>query len=246
MGKRSLLLPQSAQHRQRGDDGVAGRVFVETDDVARILTAEHPFFFAHRLQHVAIADGRARERDAAPRQRLLETEIAHEGPDDAAGHATAPPVIERDDVEKLIPVVHPALGVDHHQPVAVAVEREPYVGVMLDHRRLQILGMRGADVCVDIQAIGLVADRDHLRSQLMKDGWSDVIRRAVSTIHHHLQPLEVELVREGALAEFDVAPGRVVDAVRLPELRRCDAGNRLAHAALDRVLDLIGKLGAGR
>ena len=61
-----LLLDQRAQHRQRRDDRVAGRVLVEADDVAGVLAAELP---ALRAASARARSGRrpARARAECPR-----------------------------------------------------------------------------------------------------------------------------------------------------------------------------------
>ena len=43
-------------------------------------------------------------------------------------------MVERDQRHQLVAVDHPALLVDHDQPVGVAVEREADVGAARDHR----------------------------------------------------------------------------------------------------------------
>src|SRR5207244_1492794 len=153
-GERRVLLAQRAQHGKRGDNRVPGGVLVEADDVARVLAAEDPTLLLHLFQHVAVTDGRALQRNAAPGQRLLE-----------AG--------------------------------------------------------------VDVHAIRLAANRDHLRTQLVEHGRRDVIRGTVRAIDDELQTLEIELVRVRALAELDVAAGGIVDAERLAQLLRRHAGDWL-------------------
>src|SRR6185436_11769725 len=74
---RDPLLDQRAQNRERGDDRIAGRVLVETEDVPRVLAADLPAPFSQLLQHVAVADCGTIERDAFPRQRELEAEVRH-------------------------------------------------------------------------------------------------------------------------------------------------------------------------
>ena len=207
-GERRVLFAQRAQHGERGDDGVARGVLVEADDVAGILAAEDPFFLLHQLEHVTVADRRARERDAAAVERLFEAEVAHLRADEAARHRAAPPVVERDHIEQLVAVVRATLGIDHDQPIAVAVERDAEVGPMLDHRRLQIPRMRRADTGVDIEPVRLVTDGDHFGAEFMEHRRRDVIPGAVRAIDDDFQSFEVELVGEGALAEFDVASRR--------------------------------------
>ena len=91
----------------------------------------------HQLEHVAVADLRAREPDAETPERALEREVGHQ----RADHAGDPPVLARarggDHVEELIAVVRRARGVGHQQAVAVAVERDADVGAMLAHRSRQ-------------------------------------------------------------------------------------------------------------
>ena len=51
-------------------------------------------------------------------------------------------------------------------------------------------------------------------------------------------------MREGALAELDVAPGRVRVAFDLAKLRRADRDHRFVHGQFDGVLDLVRKFGS--
>ncbi len=55
-----------------------------------VLAAEQPAALVHLLEHVAVADLRASERDARARERLLEAEVAHQRADDAAVELAAP------------------------------------------------------------------------------------------------------------------------------------------------------------
>ncbi len=63
---RLVLLLHHGQHLQRGEQAVAGRGVVGQDDVARRLAADIVAVLAHVLEHVAVADRRAHERDAEP------------------------------------------------------------------------------------------------------------------------------------------------------------------------------------
>src|ERR1043165_7042712 len=96
----------------------------------------------HAFQYIAIADRRALQGDAFPRQSLLETEIAHEGADDAAMQRTATAIVERNHVQQLIAVVRASLTIDHHEAIAVAVQANADIRAMLDHLALQMLRMR--------------------------------------------------------------------------------------------------------
>ena len=61
----------------------------------------------------------------------------------------------------------------------------------------------------------------------------DVIRRAIGTIDHDLHAMQIEFVRETALAEFDVATGGVIDAASPSQLARRTTSNRTGQTLLD-------------
>jgi hypothetical protein len=92
--------------------------------------------------------------------------------------------------------------------------------------------VRGAHFVVDVQAVGRAADGDHLGAQLMEHLGRDLVGRAMGGIHHDLQPLQRQVVCEGALAEFDVAAGRIVQPARLAQLAEStQTGGSSASAA---------------
>ena len=124
----------------------------------------------------------------------------------------------RDDEHELVAVVGVALGVHHRDAVAIAIERDAEVGAVLGDRALQRRGLRGAHAVVDIQAVGLDADRHDLGAELVEHVRHDVVCGAMRPIHDDLQALEVELVGERGLAELDVAPAGVLAAAHLAEL----------------------------
>jgi hypothetical protein len=57
--------------------------------------------------------------------------------------------------------------------------------------RDQRLGMRGADLVVDVQAVGRAADAEHLGAQLVEHLGRDVVRRAVGASTTIFMPLSV-------------------------------------------------------
>ena len=108
-----------------------------------------------------------------------------------------------------------------------------------------MLGMRSADVGVDVESVRLAADGDNFRTKLVEHRRRNVIRGAIGAVDDDLQAFEIELVGERALAEFDVAARGIVDAPGLAQLRRAHAGDGAIHLLFDRVLDRVGKFGAG-
>ena len=69
---RPAVLLDHGEHLQRRDEAVAGGRIVRHDDVAGLLAAEIEAALAHVLEHIAVADRRARERKPETFQVALE------------------------------------------------------------------------------------------------------------------------------------------------------------------------------
>ena len=67
----------------RRDEAVAGRRIVGQDHVAGLLAADVVALLDHALEHVAVADRGALQRQAEAGEMALEAEIRHDGRDDA-------------------------------------------------------------------------------------------------------------------------------------------------------------------
>ena len=96
-----------------------------------ILAAKLPALGHQTFQHVAIAHSGAFQRDGAD-EGLLEAEIAHQGADHTTLQCATPLVVQRNHIEQLVAIVEAAIAVDHDETIAIAVERYPQIGAMLD------------------------------------------------------------------------------------------------------------------
>ena len=179
---------QRGQHLQCGNGAVAGVVFVEAEDVAAGFAAQLPAVLVQLFQHIAVAHFGAAEFDLELRQGQLHRHIGHHGADYAANQRTSFMTGAGNHINQRIAVVHFALFVHHHQAVAVAIERNAVVGLVLQHGGLQGFGVGGAAFVVDIETVGLVADFDHVCAQLVEHFGRHVITGAVGSVHHQLQP----------------------------------------------------------
>ncbi|MCY1412218.1 hypothetical protein D9M71_276180 [compost metagenome] len=216
------------------------------DDVPGILATQHPATFEHLGHHVAVADLGAHEGDVARRQGQLQAQIAHQGADHSGpfGQTIALLEIGGNDVKQLVAIDHGAGMVDHQHPVAVAVEGDAHVGTLLEHRFLQRLHVGGADPGVDVETVRLRGDHRHLGAQLAEYAGRHLVGGAMGAVEHQLEAGEIGAGRHAALAELDVAAGRVVDPRRLAQLRRLDHAHRRIEQLLDHQLDLVRQLGS--
>ena len=209
---------QRRQHLQRGDGSVAGIVFVQAQDVAGGFAAHLPAALVKLLEHIAVAHFGAGELDAFALERGFHRQITHHGADHAAQRGAGAGTGFGDDINQLVAVVNRAVFIDHNQAVAVAVERDTVVGFVLQHGSLQGFDVGGADALVDIEAVGGIADADHIGAQLVKDFGRGVVAGAVGGINHQFQIAQIERAGEGGFAKFDVAGVGAVDAAGAAEL----------------------------
>ena len=166
----------------------------------------------------------------------FEPEVRHHGGDDA-GPAQAAVVLPAlgDDGHHLIAVHGVAEFVHQQNAIGVAVERDAHVRAHFAHLADERLRIGRADFAVDVEAVGLDADRYDFRAQLPQRFGRNLVARAMGAIDDDAQAVERQGARQRQLREFDVARAHVVDAPGaaqfsgLGELRardRCRAASR--------------------
>ncbi len=153
------------QDVQRGQDAVAGRGVLAHDHVAGLLPTEGVAAGAHRLEHVAVADGGLQHADPvglagpATRPRLLITVATRVSSTRCPDSCIASARIDH----QLVAVDDRTGVVDGQAAVGVAVDREAGVGAVRDDGLLERPEVGGAAAVVDVEAVGLGADRDDSR-----------------------------------------------------------------------------------
>jgi len=211
--------------------------------VAGTFAAQYPALFLHHFQHVAVAHLGAGETDALLLEQHFQRHVRHQGAH-GAGHGARRQAVLDHDVQQLVAVIQAARRVTHDQAVGVAVERDAEIGAMLDDGRGHGSRRRGAEARVDVEAVRLVADGNDFRAQFMEHVRGDMVGGAVGAIDDDLQATQVQLVREGALAKFDVTALGVVEALGAAQLVRRHAGHGRIERRLDFQLHAVGQLGA--
>ena len=114
------------------------------------------------------------------------------------GELTALSEVEGEESEELVAVGLLTGGVDSQQSVGVTVEGETEVGAGLDHGGRQCTGRCRPDAVVDVGAIGLTTDGQHLGTELAIDGGGQSRRRTVGAVHDQTQPVEPPALGERA------------------------------------------------
>src|SRR5581483_6001582 len=151
--------------------------------------------------------------------------------------------VARRERQHHVAVVDPPPRVDGDDAIAVPVEGEAHVRVVVDDGPGERLRRGRAAAVVDVLAVGRVEEREHLGAGLREDQRSDPVGRAVRAVEHDLHAVEgrrdapeevLVLLHQTARVpdEADAAFGRA----RQPVIAD--------HLALDLVFDRVRKLQA--
>ena len=106
----------------------------------------------------------------------------------SCGEPAALVEVEREQRHQLVAVHGRAGVVDREAAVGVAVEGEAGVGAVREHRLAQPRQVGGSAALVDVDAVGLVVDREHRDAGVPQGTWPDLDRRAVRAVEHDAQP----------------------------------------------------------
>ena len=107
---------------------------------------------------------------------------------------------------------------------------------------MRSLGRGRAAILVDVEAVRIDADLDHIGAKLPQRLGRNLVGRAVGAIDHRPDAVEAEVLGQRALGELDIALARAVDAGRPADL--LGRGEQLGHVAEHQLLDLeLGVVG---
>ena len=206
------LAPHDGLHElDGGEDAVARGGKLAEDDVARLLAADTAAGGTHVLPHVAVAHLRLGVLDAGLVERLVETQVAHDGRGDLVGHQVALVLhVARADVHNLVAVNQVAVLVDGQAAVGVAIVGKTTVQALGAHELLQGLDMRGTHAGVDIGAVGLAADGVDLRAHGLKHAACDGPRSAVGAVQADALATQGEDALRDEEAHVAIAAGEVI------------------------------------
>src|SRR5690606_35995426 len=214
---------------------------VEADHMTGGFPADDPAGGPHLLEHVPVADLGPDEFDACIEQGMLEPEIAHYRAHYRTLEAAFFLAGARQDEEQLVAIDDIADLVDHHDAIAVAIERDTHMCLDCGHGLLQQRRIRRAATGVDIRAVWRTAYRDYLGTEFTQRTGPDLVTRSIGAVENNLDALERVVLRERRGTKFLVANACRVDTLRAPQLVRLERYRRLPQELLD-----LGLLGVGQ
>src|SRR5690606_36330501 len=126
----------------------------------------------------------------------------------------------------------------------ITIERNADIGAHFMNLFHQTNRMRRTAILVDVDAVRLVVDGDDLRAQFPQRSRRNLVARAIGAIDHDAQTVQVDIARQRALGEFDIAIDITIDALGATYIAM--AGEIWREIAVDHRLDLqfdlVGKL----
>ena len=245
LGQRPALLDHHRQHPQRRQDAVAGGRVIQEDQVARLLAA----------QQVAGARASPRPRsDRPPRSAAACRPLACSARSSPRLDITVATTV-RPGSSSLASMRVPRMAMisspsttrpfSSHRITRSASPSSATPSAAPNRRTSSArrLGVQRAAAVVDVPAVGLHAQLDHLGAQLVEHLGRDLVGRAVGAVDHDPHAVQGRLRGEGVLQELDVAARR---RPRCAWPCRCSDGPLVVavglHQALDLGLDLVGQL----
>ena len=210
----------------------------------RSLAANQPLPLEKLFQNIAVAHFGARKLNASGAQCFFHGQVAHHRADHTAKRQTLRRMGFGNHINQFVAVIHHAVFIDHHQSVAVAVQRDSVIGIVLQHGSLQGFGIGCADFVVDIVSVRFAADGDDLRAQLVKHFRRRVVACAVGGIDHQFQAAQIHVGGERGFAEFDIAVVRAADAFGASQLARRQRLHFLVQLGFNRQLHFVAQFHA--
>jgi hypothetical protein len=119
-------------------------------------------------------------------QRLLDRHVRHQRAHHAGHRLALGQAVGGHHVEQFVAVVEPALGVDHLQPVGVAVQRDAVVGAVLGHGPPAPAATVAPKPWLMFSPSGCTADGHHHRAQFVEDVGRHVVGRAMRGVDDDL------------------------------------------------------------
>ena len=97
--------------------------------------------------------------------------------------------------------------------------------------------MQRADTRIDILAIRVISDSNHIRAEFMQDFRRNVVSSAMRAVHHDLKSTQIKAMRHRAFAEFNVATRGIINTSGTPQIFRRNRLHRFTLHLVDRRFD---------
>ena len=166
LSEAAVLANHGGEDLECGDEGIAGRIVFEHNDVARGFAAEEIISGSHFFDDVPVADFGVQNFSAVGRNGTLQPAVGHDGGDHGfAGELIAIEHIGGQNTEDGVSVEHLTFLVGKEDAVAVTVEGDSEVGFFADDFCAHGIGMHGSASFIDVDAVGFGSDGNHFRAQ---------------------------------------------------------------------------------
>ena len=209
------------------------------------FSAKDPTLTSFQLfEHIAVADLSADKFNAQLSQALFKRIVCHQGADDTLDFFPLHAIFDHH-IQEFIAVIDMAARVSHDQAVRIAIQRNADITPSFENLFGQGFGVRGAHAIINVESIGSIAHRKHIRAQFVIDGRSHVIRRAVGAVDQNSQAFKIHIAVNCGLTKFNVATRSVFQTPGFAQFAAFHTRKAFIQFRFNFQLHFIGKLGAG-
>src|SRR5690554_1059597 len=121
--------------------------------------------------HITVAHIGPHKGDIALTQGQLQPEIGHQGSRYATFEYAALIQIERHDIQQLVAIHFVAVGINHHDPVAIPIKGDTQVCLLFYHSLAELPETGGTHTVIDIQSVGADPYGNDGGAQLLEYAW---------------------------------------------------------------------------
>ena len=246
--RKALVLAHNASKKfNSGHHAIAGLSKVTKNNMAGLFPSELIIMGKHLFKDVTIAYTGLHGTPAMFLHGLVKAYIAHDRCDKNLILEFSPlHQIKGTDEHDLVPIKDFAPFVDSQATVCITVIGNATVRSHFDNLLLKGFQMGGPAAIINVDAIGLVINGNHLGSQKAQDGRGHLTVGPVGTVHDHLESIQF-CIGTGHNV-LDIFHGHIRFLDDAADRRSCQGlcvVNGLVHNGFNFVFHGIGKLETG-
>src|SRR5215475_5925819 len=99
--------------------------------------------------------------------------------------------------------------VSNHQPVGIAIKRNPDIGAPGKHLVAHLFGGESAAFAIDVEPVWSDAEREHFGTQFPEHRWGHLIGSTECAIDDDSEPVKPQAARKALLDELDITTAGV-------------------------------------
>ena len=216
---------------------VAGRIFIQKNNMPRLLPAKACSDLFHPLQNIAVTHFSLFYFYVVFISHQKESQVAHDRSYNLVVFQFSLVLhMDADDRHDLVSINNVANFIYCQQSVRISVKSQADIRFFIYHPCLQFFHMGRTAVGINICSVRAVMNGNNLSAQLLQCFNRSIIRCALGTVNHYLQSPQIDIYRFDRMIDIFFSCIRTVF-----DLSHAGAGRKfhILHAVPDQRFDLI-------